>query len=232
VWRAPNLCGRCSLRHLTPALSRPKPGNPSGDLKSIGNSKPRPVAERQGSIELHTIGHSVLTLDEFVERLKWHAIERVADVRRFPASSRHPHFNKETLERSLEDEGITYRWFEALGGRREPNREKNQGLNLGLRVPGFRAYADYALTPPFEQALGKLVEWGAEQRVVICCAEVLWWRCHRRIISDHLVARGHRVLHIGGACAAEPHALWQLARLTSHGLVYPPPQSDLFVESS
>ena len=128
--------------------------------------------------------------------------------------------------------GIAYRWFEALGGRRgwggETGGERAESPNAGLQVGGFRAYADYALTEPFRDALDALVAWASERTVAICCAEALWWQCHRRIIADHLVGRGHVVLHILGDRPPSPHRLWDLARLTPEGPVYPPPQPDLF----
>jgi uncharacterized protein (DUF488 family) len=178
-----------------------------------------------------TIGHSTLTLDGFVELLKAAGVEALADVRRFPASRRHPHFHREVLAQALPDAGIDYRWFEALGGRRSASAA-TESPNRGLRVAGFRAYADYALTSAFREALGSLLEWGARRRIGIACAEGLWWQCHRRIVADHLVAAGHPVLHVLPDGKLVEHELWSLARLTADGPVYPPEQADLLEEGT
>jgi uncharacterized protein (DUF488 family) len=99
-------------------------------------------------------------------------------------------------------------------------------------VEGFRAYADYALTAPFREALAELEAWAEGLLVAICCAEALWWQCHRRILADHLVTRGWTVLHVLGDTKIAPHDLWDLARLTPDGPVYPPSQSGLFLSRS
>ena len=173
-----------------------------------------------------TIGHSTLALAELSEILLAHEIEQVADVRRYPASRRHPQFNRETLAEYLEGRSIRYRWFEALGGRRS-GHARASSPNGGIRVRGFREYADYMLTPEFLAALEELVAWMSEGRTAYLCAEKLWWQCHRRLISDALVARGGRVRHIRDASTAEEHALWDLAVVTPEGLVYPPEQPEL-----
>ncbi len=179
------------------------------------------ASRERGSRSIHTIGHSTLTLHEFAARLTSAGVRALADVRRFPASRRHPQFNREAVGAGLADHGIAYRWFEALGGRRAATRDS---ANAGLKVGGFRAYADYALTEPFRTALADLEAWAREIPVAICCAEALWWQCHRRLLADHLIARGWTVLHILGDGKVAKHELWDLARLTSEGPVYPSPQ--------
>lgn len=175
------------------------------------------------STELLTVGHSTLPLDEFLARLRGAGVGALADVRRFPASRRHPHFDRERLASALASAHVEYRWFEALGGRREDSAGAGDA-NAGLRVAGFRAYADYALTEPFRTALDDFLAWAGTHRVALCCAEALWWRCHRRILADHLVCRGHRVLHVREGPTLEPHRLWSLARprVPSAGLTYIP----------
>jgi uncharacterized protein (DUF488 family) len=180
-----------------------------------------------GEQVIYTIGHSTLDLDTFVARLESAEVRGLADVRRFPSSRRHPQFNREALREHLAARGIEYCWFEALGGRRSLPGEEAPSLNLGLRVGGFRAYADYALTEPFTAALRDLTEWASGVRAALCCAEALWWRCHRRILADHLVARGWSVLHILRDGEVAPHELWEMARLTPAGPVYPPKQPEL-----
>lgn len=177
-----------------------------------------------------TIGHSNLSLEAFLERLAASRIERVADVRRYPASRRSPHFNRETIETVLGSRGTGYRWFEVLGGRRSglPERESP---NRGLTASGFRAYADYALTPDFQAELDRLIDWLEGGRTAILCAEALWWRCHRRLIADQLVARGGTVFHIPPRGDVERHRLWDLARVTPEGVFYPPTQTELGLET-
>ena len=159
-----------------------------------------------------------------MEALQAHGIERLADVRRFPASRRHPQFDREALAAALAERGIAYRWFEALGGRRRPDPDSP---NRGIRVEGFRGYADYMRTAEFAAAFEALVEWMRHGPIAILCAERLWWQCHRRLLSDLLVARGATVRHILDAGRAAEHSLWELAEVTEDGIVYPPPQSEL-----
>jgi uncharacterized protein (DUF488 family) len=157
--------------------------------------------------------------------LRGHGIEQVADVRRYPASRRHPQYNREILAEYLDSQRIAYRWFEELGGRR--GRTAAASPNRGLEVPAFRHYADYMQTPEFRRAFDDLVAWMRHARTAVLCAEKLWWRCHRRLLSDLLVARGGTVHHIRDAATAEEHLLWELAVATPEGLVYPPEQGEL-----
>lgn len=183
-------------------------------------------AERQGPPDTWTIGHSTLKLEELVERLDAHGVRQVADVRRYPASRKNPQFNRETLAAFLEARGIDYRWFQELGGRRSGGSAE-ASPNLGITSPGFREYADYAGTAEFRSALDALIAWARARPTALLCAESLWWRCHRRLIADQLVARGGRVLHVLNSGPAEPHRLWDLARPAGEGLVYPPEQGEL-----
>ncbi|MGH7551050.1 MAG: DUF488 family protein [Gemmatimonadota bacterium] len=162
---------------------------------------------------------------DFVSLLERHRIERMADVRRYPASRRHPHFDSAPLREELETRGIGYRWFEDLGGRR--SGQGSESPNMGIENAGFRGYADYMQTPRFSHAFDALVEALDVGRTAIMCAEALWWRCHRRLLSDLLVHRGTTVNHILSDGRSARHELWDLARPTSEGLVYPPIQSDL-----
>jgi uncharacterized protein (DUF488 family) len=154
-----------------------------------------------------TVGHSSLEPEEFLKTVQ--DIELLADVRRFPYSPRFPYFNGENLRKVRE-----YRWFEDLGGRR---RGKDQ-RHPAWRVAAFRAYAGYMETEPFRQALSVLEGEAQRRRTAILCAEALWWRCHRRLISDSLVARGWRVVHLPQGRA---HDLSPMARVDADGtLVY------------
>ena len=153
-----------------------------------------------------TVGHSTLPLDEFLEIVR--EVDVLADIRRFPASRRHPHFSGESLARAK-----PYRWFEALGGR----RSGDGGRHTALRAKAFRAYAAWAETPDFLRALEALEALASEQRTALLCAEAVWFRCHRMILSDILTARGWDVLHLPGG---KPHRLTKGARPANGGVVY------------
>jgi len=171
-----------------------------------------------------TVGHSTRSAGEFVELLQAHQIELVADVRRFPASRRHPHFSREQLEPMLASHGIGYAWMPALGGRRTPRKDS---ANTGWRVAAFRGYADYMETPEFAEALDGLLEAASAQRTAVMCAEALWWQCHRRLIADQLLATGHEVLHIQSRDVAAPHKLIPPASMRDGRLSYAAEQTDL-----
>jgi uncharacterized protein (DUF488 family) len=171
-----------------------------------------------------TVGHSTRSADEFAELLSAHAVKRVADVRRFPASRRHPHFAREQLEPFLAARGIDYRWLAELGGRRSARRDSS---NTGWRVAAFRGYADYMETPEFGAAFATLMVLAGERNTAIMCAESLWWQCHRRLIADALVAGGHVVIHIEGADKASSHKLIAPARFVEGRLSYAAEQTGL-----
>ena len=164
-----------------------------------------------------TIGHSTRAAEELGAVLRAHGIECVLDVRRFPGSRRLPQFQQAALEASLADIGIAYAWVKELGGRR---RAAPDSPNTGWRHPAFRAYADHLATTEFADGLATLLDVGTGLRTVVMCAEVLWWRCHRRLISDVLVALRYPVVHIRDAAHAEPHRLTAPARLVRGRLRY------------
>ena len=159
--------------------------------------------------------------------LRSHGIQAVADVRRFPASRRHPHFARDQLEPFLLTHDMRYRWIPELGGRRSP---KKDSVNTGWRVAGFRGYADYMETSDFGSAFGDLIALASEERTAIMCAESLWWQCHRRLIADALLARGDTVMHIEGVNKASPHRLVAPARLSNGQLSYAAEQADLSLD--
>ncbi len=164
-----------------------------------------------------TVGHSTRSLDEFLAVLKVHDIELVADVRRFPGSRRLPQFAAPALEGALATRGLAYQWLPELGGRRRPAPESP---NDGWRHPAFRAYADYAATEEFAEGLFALLMAAEGLRTAVMCAEILWWRCHRRIIADVLLSLGVPVVHIRDAQVAEPHRLAAPARIVGGRLMY------------
>ena len=166
-----------------------------------------------------TIGHSTRTTEELLTVLSAYDIEEVADVRRFPGSRRLPQFSEAALRDTLADRGIAYSWFPALGGRRRPDPAS---ANLGWRHPAFRAYADHIATEEFAEGLFDLLMVAEGLRTAVMCAEVLWWRCHRRLIADVLTSLGISVVHIRDERASEVHRLAAPARLVRGRLTYTP----------
>lgn len=164
-----------------------------------------------------TIGHSTHSLDDFLEILSAHRIELVVDVRRFPGSRRLPQFNRATLEQSLAAAGVAYCSLPSLGGRRTPLPDSP---NSGWRNSSFRGYADHMASEEFAEGHFELITLAGGLRTAVMCAEVLWWRCHRRLISDLLVSIGVEVLHIRGVGEAEPHRLTPPARMADGTLSY------------
>ena len=166
---------------------------------------------------IFTIGHSTRTLEELIGILHAHAVRGVIDVRRFPASRRYPHFNREALAADLACAGIGYEWLPDLGGRRNARPDSH---NTRWRNASFRGYADYMETPAFRAAMGRLEAIAAERPAAILCAEAVWWRCHRSLIADFLTARGAAVSHIVDAQRLEPHRYTEPARIVDGKLSY------------
>jgi len=166
----------------------------------------------------HTIGHSTRASDELVGVLKAHGIARLADVRSVPRSRRQPHFSIERLPAALALVDIAYRHFPQLGGMRKPRPDST---NTGWRHPGFRGYADYMAGEAFEAGLTELMAWGRDQPTAVMCAEAVWWRCHRKLIADALVARDVEVWHILTRAAPQRHELTEFARIAENLVTYP-----------
>jgi uncharacterized protein (DUF488 family) len=166
-----------------------------------------------------TIGHSTRDFASFADLLRHEGIALVADVRRFPGSRRHPHFNQEALATALAVTGIGYRHCGELGGRR--HRREGGSPNTAWRVEAFNAYADYMGTEEFAAAVADLERDAADRPTAIMCAEAVPWRCHRRLIADALVVRGWRVLDIIGPHKVEPHQLTEFARVADGKITYP-----------
>jgi uncharacterized protein (DUF488 family) len=163
-------------------------------------------------VALWTIGHSTHGIEKLAGLLQAHAIELVADVRQFPVSRRYPHFNAEPLRIALRGHGIGYEHFVDLGGRRRPLPDSP---NTAWRNASFRGYADYMETTVFAAAMARLLERSREGRVALMCAEAVWWRCHRSLISDYLKARGLGVAHISSETKAELHPWTSAARIVN-----------------
>jgi uncharacterized protein (DUF488 family) len=167
---------------------------------------------------LYTLGHSTRALEELVNALKAHSIEVLVDIRSLPMSRRLPHFNRESLETSLPVVGIKYVWIKELGGRRKKIRDDSP--NTGMRSPSFRNYADYMLTPEFERGISQLLGLAEGSRTAYMCAERVYFRCHRMLVSDWLVAHGHTILHIDSERPARPHKLTPEAHLVNNQILY------------
>jgi uncharacterized protein (DUF488 family) len=177
--------------------------------------------------EILTVGHSNHEEEEFVELLRGAGVELIADVRRYPGSRRQPHFERHALAGVLLEAGIQYRWLgESLGGRRKPLPDSPNG---GWESDQFRGYADHMGTEEFAAGLAELEGVAREQRVAAMCAEAWWIRCHRRLISDALAARGWRVLHLGSNGKLEEHELTDFAVVENGALTYPEVQTSLGV---
>lgn len=168
-------------------------------------------------ITVHTIGHSTRSLPELVAALAPYDIDVVADVRRFPGSRRLPQYAEPALREELPSHGLSYVWIPALGGRRRPVPDSP---NVGWRHDAFRGYADHVQSEEFAEGLFELLMIAYGLRTVIMCAEVLWWRCHRRLISDVLVSLGIPVVHIADATHATPHVLAEPGRVVDGQLRY------------
>ncbi|HZL85988.1 MAG TPA: DUF488 domain-containing protein [Candidatus Krumholzibacteria bacterium] len=167
-----------------------------------------------------TIGHSTLSLDVLLESLRAHGIGQLADVRSVPASRRHPHMSRVSLQAVLPAAGMGYRWLPGLGGLRRSGPVPSP--NTAWREEAFRAYADHMATPEFTDALEQLEVWARELPTACMCAEADFRRCHRQLLSDALVARGWRVIHVLSREHTTPHVLSATARIGAAGsLSYP-----------
>src|SRR2546429_213284 len=175
------------------------------------------IAMAHSQLKLWTIGHSTRSIDEFIEALKPFEIQTLADVRSFPGSRRCPQFNKENLRASLAEGGIGYIHLPDLGGRR---RAKPDSLNMAWQSKTFRGYADYMESADFQKGIARLLEVAREQRAAIMCAEAVWWRCHRSLISDYLKANEVEVTHIMAAGKSEPHPFTSAASIVDGKLSY------------
>jgi len=169
---------------------------------------------------IYTIGHSTRSLAEFSSVLQAHEIRLLEDIRAFPMSRRHPHFNRENLEHWLPQIGCEYVWEKGLGGRRKQLMPREQSPNIALRNDSFRNYADYMLSSPFHQAVERLLEHAGQTKTAIMCAEAVYFHCHRMLVSDYMVSRGHTVLHIVDAHPPKSHTLSKDARIIDGRLVY------------
>jgi uncharacterized protein (DUF488 family) len=175
-------------------------------------------------ITLYTIGHSNRSYGELVEALRAWEVETLVDIRHFGRWRANPQFNESVLARKLPRDGIDYVALRELGGRRARSKMIAPERNAGWQNSAFKNYADYAETPAFAAGLATLLRRAARSTCAIMCAEVLWWRCHRRIVADYALARGARVFHIFTPAKAERARRTPFAKLDrkTHTLRYPP----------
>ncbi|MGK9065260.1 DUF488 domain-containing protein [Stutzerimonas chloritidismutans] len=164
-----------------------------------------------------TVGHSTRSVETFIALLQQYGIEAIADVRRFPGSRRLPQFTSAALETALADQAIDYQWLEGLGGRR---RASHASADSTWRNASFRGYAEHLDSTEFAAALDRLLALATARRTAMMCAEVLWWRCHRSMISDVLKLKGIEVLHIQDERHLSPHPYTSPARLDHGELSY------------
>lgn len=173
-------------------------------------------------LTIWTIGHSTRSLDEFLALLVSQEIEALADVRRFPASRKYPHFNADALRSKLTAGGIEYVPLTELGGRRKARPDSH---NTAWRNESFRGYADYMETEDFRAGLDRLLALAQRRRTAVMCSEAVWWRCHRSLIADDLKSRGVEVQHILSESKMEMHPYTSAARLEKGRLTYAPPRA-------
>ncbi|HLN20572.1 MAG TPA: DUF488 domain-containing protein [Bacteroidales bacterium] len=166
-----------------------------------------------------TIGHSTHSFEEFAFILKSLNIECVADIRSFPGSRKYPHFNKESLEVTLPGKNIEYIHLPGLGGRRKVSPDSK---NTNWYHPAFRGYADYMETDSFKTAVNELENLAIHKRTAYMCAEAVWWRCHRSLVSDWLKLNGWIVLHISGAGKIREHTFTSASSIINGRLIYSP----------
>ena len=170
----------------------------------------------------YTVGHSTRSIEEFVALLQSAGVGALADVRRIPRSGTNPQFNLGNIEPPLATAGISYRHIAELGGLRSRSKQQTESPNTFWENSSFRNYADYAATEPFREAFNLLCDIGRTQNCAIMCAEAVWWRCHRRIITDYLLAADRDVWHILAKDHVEPARITPAARPGPHGaLIYP-----------
>jgi uncharacterized protein (DUF488 family) len=170
-----------------------------------------------------TVGHSNRLLEEFLRLLRSHGATLVVDVRKMPGSRRNPQFGRDTFPQALRLAGIGYVQVPGLGGLR---RRRPDSPNTGWENASFQGYADYMLTPAFQQSLAELLKRADGERVVLMCAEAVPWRCHRSLIADALVVQGVVVEHILGPSWTQRHVLRPWARVQGTHIIYPPPADD------
>ena len=177
-----------------------------------------------GHRTLYTIGHSTRSADELIDILNASAVTRLVDIRSIPRSRTNPQFNLDVLPETIREAGIAYVHLAALGGLRTKSERVEEGRNSGWEQRAFRNYADYAETAPFREGLRELLEMASCETCAIMCAEAVWWRCHRRIVTDHVLAHDGSVVHLFTRTKRAPASLTPFAVVGAYAAVsYPAP---------
>jgi len=188
------------------------------------NRERRPDARTRCARTLYTIGHSTRSLDELIDILRGWSVTRLVDVRTIPRSRTNPQFNIDVLPKALGAAGLSYLQLAALGGRRGKSKSVGPCVNAGWEVQAFRNYADYAETRAFHAGLSELLAMASEETCAIMCAEAVWWRCHRRIVTDHVLAHGVPVVHLFSREKGDPASLTPFAHVgAGFAVSYPAP---------
>lgn len=169
-------------------------------------------------MKIYTIGHSTRRIDEFIDLLQNYNITQLIDVRRFPGSRHRPEYNSDNLKNSLIDHNISYHHIVKLGGRRKPHKDS---MNTAWRNTSFRGYADHMQTAEFAEGIAELISLAEGKTTVLMCAEAVPWRCHRSLIGDALLVRGHRVFDIFNKKKAQEEKLTSFAKRDGLDLTYP-----------
>lgn len=178
--------------------------------------------KREVQLPFYTVGHSTRTIEEFVELLQTAEVTLVIDIRTIPKSRTNPQYNKDTLPERLAAFNIGYEYIDELGGLRSKSKDVQASVNSFWQNQSFHNYADYTLTKSFCNGLAHMIRLGRQQRCVMMCSEAVWWRCHRRIVADYLIARGESVFHLMVKNKVDPAKLTEGALIQEDGtVIYP-----------
>lgn len=209
-----------------PAQPGPPKRPPAVRRSRLSKTRPSPRT-------LYTLGHSTRTVDELVDILRAYGVTRLVDIRSIAWSRTNPQFNLDVLPATLRHADIAYCHLVSLGGRRAKSKEVPEETNAAWERPPFHNYADYAETAPFRKGLQELLEMASRETCAIMCAEAVWWRCHRRIVADHVLAHGVPVVHVFSRTKCEPASLTPFAVIGARARVfYPAPATALTVQPS
>ncbi|HEY5377076.1 MAG TPA: DUF488 domain-containing protein, partial [Polyangiaceae bacterium] len=204
----------------SPIQRRPSRRAPHDPSTSGARSATRKLSQRT----LYTIGHSTRSARELIDILTAFCVVHVVDIRSIPRSRTNPQFDLEPLRAALRRSGISYTHLVALGGRRPKSKLIGPSVNAAWKLRSFHNYADYAETAPFQEGLHTLLELAGRETCAIMCAEAVWWRCHRRIVTDHVLAHGVPVVHLFSTTKSESASLTPFAAIAAHAHVsYPGP---------
>lgn len=180
------------------------------------------AAQQPAVLPFYTIGHSTRSIEDFVALLRAADVALVVDIRSVARSRRNPQYNADVLAGQLAPHGIGWERISELGGLRGRSKQVAADINGFWENDSFHNYADYALSADFHKGFEQLLALGRERRLAVMCAEAVWWRCHRRIVADYLLAHGESVFHLMGSDRIEPAKLTAGARIEAPGrLVYP-----------